>query len=97
MAGTISVETLAQFETIGMPARNLAFHQHREYSHDLQGSPQLSDAGRASCLVFRQTVALSATAKNLSGDSEHSVGSQLRGMSPRVASMPDASAEWPYR
>jgi hypothetical protein len=39
MADTITVDTLAQAlaqsETIGMPARNLAFHLHREYAHDL--------------------------------------------------------------
>ena len=40
MAGTITVETLAQalaqFETIGMPARNLAVRTRREYSRDLR-------------------------------------------------------------
>jgi site-specific recombinase XerD len=40
MTGTITVETLAQalsqFETIGMPARNLAARTRREYSRDLR-------------------------------------------------------------
>ncbi|CAA9342622.1 MAG: hypothetical protein AVDCRST_MAG93-6722 [uncultured Chloroflexia bacterium] len=40
MAGTITVETLAQalaqFETIGMPARNLATRTRREYVRDLR-------------------------------------------------------------
>ena len=39
MDGRINVETLAQalaqFETIGMPARNLAARTRREYSRDL--------------------------------------------------------------
>ena len=38
-AGRITVDTiaqaLAQFETIGTPAHNLAFRPHREYPHDL--------------------------------------------------------------
>ena len=48
-------EALALFETVGMLARTLAFRPDREYAHDLLGSPQLSDKGRASCLVFRLT------------------------------------------
>ena len=49
MAGTITVETLAQalaqFETIGMPARNPATRTRREYVRDLRDVPSYLEHG----------------------------------------------------